>query len=101
RGDAAAVKALGRFGLNEDLLARARSAFTATDDLREWPSSLRLDMETVAHNMADTLVLDNRLGEIPGWMQFSAMGKVILPYMTFVAGTWNKILRRTIRQDGA
>lgn len=101
RGDAAAMKALGRFGLNDDMLAKARAAFAQSDDLREWPSSIRLDMETVAHNMADTLVLDNRLGEIPGWMQFSAMGKVILPYMTFVAGTWNKILRRTVRQEGA
>lgn len=101
RGDTAAAKSLSRFGLNDDLLAKAKAAFDKNPDLREWPSDIRLDMETAAHNMADTLVLENRLGEIPGWMQFSALGKFILPYMNFVAGSWNKILRRTVRQDGA
>lgn len=101
KGDAKAMEAIRRFGMNDEMLDKARAAMAKSDDLREWPSSIRMDMETAAHNMADTLVLDNRLGEIPGWMQFSALGKVILPYMTFVAGTWNKILRRTIRQDGA
>lgn len=101
RGDAAAAKSLSRFGLNSELLDKAKAAFAKNPDLREWPSDIRLDMETVAHNMADTLVLENRLGEIPGWMQFSALGKFILPYMNFVAGSWNKILRRTVRQDGA
>lgn len=101
RGDSAAAESLSRFGLNRDLLDKAKAAFAKSEDLREWPADIRLDMETVAHNMADTLVLENRLGEIPAWMQFSALGKVILPYMNFVAGSWNKILRRTIRQDGA
>lgn len=101
RGDAAAAKSLSRFGLSDELLAKAKAAFDKNPDLREWPSDIRLDMETVAHNMADTLVLENRLGEIPAWMQFSALGKFILPYMNFVAGSWNKILRRTVRQDGA
>lgn len=101
RGDVAAAKSLSRFGLNDNLLAKAKAAFDKNPDLREWPSDIRLDMETAAHNMADTLVLENRLGEIPGWMQFSALGKFILPYMNFVAGSWNKILRRTVRQDGA
>ena len=101
RGDIAAAKSLSRFGLSDDLLAKAKAAFDRNPDLREWPADIRLDMETVAHNMADTLVLENRLGEIPGWMQFSALGKFILPYMNFVAGSWNKILRRTVRQDGA
>ena len=101
RGDAKAAESLSRFGLSDELLAKARRAFDQNPDLREWPSDIRLDMETAAHNMADTLVLENRLGEIPGWMQFSALGKFILPYMNFVAGSWNKILRRTVRQDGA
>ena len=101
RGDAAAAKSLSRFGLNDDLLEKAKAAFAKDPDLREWPSDIRLDMETAAHNMADTFVLENRLGEIPAWMQFSALGKFILPYMNFVAGSWNKILRRTVRQDGA
>lgn len=101
RGDAKAAESLSRFGLNKELLDKAKAAFSKSEDLREWPSDIRLDMETVAHNMADTLVLENRLGEIPAWMQFSALGKFILPYMNFVAGSWNKILRRTIRQDGA
>lgn len=100
-GDAKAAEALARFGLNDDLLTRARAAHKADPDMREWPASLRLDMETIGHNMADALVQENRLGEIPAWMQFSTLGKFVLPYMRFVAGTWNKILRRTYKQDGA
>ncbi|BEQ12902.1 putative internal virion protein C [Pseudomonas phage Ep4] len=101
RGDAAAAAQMTRFGLNPDLLERAKVAFRNDPDLREWPSSLRLDMETVAQNVADAMVQENRLGEIPAWMQFSTLGKFVLPYMRFVAGTWNKILRRTYAQDGA
>lgn len=100
RGNAAAVTAMKRFGLSDDVLARVRAATAKNPDMREWPSDLRLDMETIAHNMADSVVLENRLGEIPAWMQFSSVGKVVLPYMTFVAGAWNKILRRTGKLDG-
>lgn len=98
KGNAAAVTAMERFGLNADVLTRLRGA---PSDMRAWPDDLRLDMETIGHNMADSIVLENRLGEIPGYMQFSQVGKVILPYMTFVAGAWNKILRRSAVLDGA
>ena len=101
KGNASAVTAMERFGLNQDILARVRAATTRNPDMRMWPDDLRLDMETIGHNMADSIVLENRLGEIPAWMQFSAVGKVVLPYMTFVAGAWNKILRRTATLDGA
>lgn len=100
RGDNAAFETMKRFGMTGDLRAAAKAAMDRDPDMRMWPDSIRLDMETVAHNMADTLVLDNRLGELPAWMQFSSVGKFILPYMNFVAGTWNKILRRTYNQDG-
>jgi hypothetical protein len=99
-GDDAAFATMKRFGMTDDLRARARAAMDADPDLRTWPDDLRLDMETVGHNMADALVQENRLGELPAWMQFSTLGKFILPYMNFVAGTWNKILRRTYTQDG-
>lgn len=100
-GDKAAAETMARFGLTPDLLEQAKLAMKADPDLREWPASLRLEMETIGQNMADALVQENRLGEIPAWMQFSTLGKFILPYMNFVAGTWNKILRRTYAQDGA
>jgi len=100
KGDRAAAEQLRRFGLSDELLAQARAAYSADPDLRSWPTSIRFDMETMAQNMADQLVLENRLGEIPAWMQFSSLGKVILPYMTFVAGSWNKLARRTYAQEG-
>lgn len=100
-GNASAVTAMERFGLNQQLLDDLRKATTANPDMRKWPDSVRMDIEAVAHNMADSVVLENRLGEIPAWMQFSAVGKVILPYMSFVAGAWNKVLRRTAKLDGA
>lgn len=100
RGEAGAFETMQRFGMTPELRDRAKAALDANPDMRMWPDSVRLDIETVAHNMADALVLENRLGELPAWMQFSTLGKFILPYMNFVAGTWNKILRRTYNQDG-
>ncbi|AZF94959.1 internal virion protein with endolysin domain [Pectobacterium phage Phoria] len=100
-GNSSAVTAMERFGLNQNLLDELRKATAANPDMRKWPDNVRMDIEAVAHNMADSVVLDNRLGEIPAWMQFSAVGKVVLPYMSFVAGAWNKVLRRTAKLDGA
>jgi len=100
-GNASAATALERFGMNQQLLDELRKATAANPDMRKWPDSVRMDVEAVTHNMADSIVLENRLGEIPAWMQFSSVGKVVLPYMTFVAGAWNKILRRTAKLDGA
>ena len=100
-GNAAAVTAMERFGLTRDLLNELKTATTRNPDMRTWPDNVRAQIESVTHNMADAIVLENRLGEIPAWMQFSTVGKVVLPYMTFVAGAWNKILRRTARLDGA
>lgn len=100
-GNASAATAMERFGLHPNMLSELRKAVAANPDMRKWPDSIRMDIEAVTHNMADSIVLENRLGEIPGWMQFSSVGKVVLPYMTFVAGAWNKILRRTAKLDGA
>lgn len=101
RGNADALGALKRFGMTDDLITKARAAQAGSADLRLWPDSIRMEMENIGHSMADSLVLENRLGELPAWMQFSALGKFIMPYMNFVAGTWNKILRRSYRQEGA
>lgn len=100
-GNAAAVTAMERFGLTPDLLKQLKTATTHNPDMRTWPDNVRVQVEAVTHNMADAIVLENRLGEIPAWMQFSTVGRVVLPYMTFVAGSWNKILRRTAKLDGA
>ncbi len=100
RGNASAITALERFGMNSQILDDLRKATAANADLRKWPDSVRTQIESITHNMADSIVLENRLGELPAWMQFSAVGKVVLPYMTFVAGAWNKILRRTAKLDG-
>lgn len=100
RGNASAITALERFGLNSQVLDDLRKATAANADLRKWPDNVRTQIESITHNMADSIVLENRLGELPAWMQFSAVGKVVLPYMTFVAGAWNKILRRTAKLDG-
>lgn len=100
KGDTKAFEALRKFGLDDTLLRDLQKASSDSPDMRTWPDAVRSKIERVTHNMADSLVLENRLGEIPGWMQFSAVGKVVLPYMTYVAGSWNKILRRTAKLDG-
>lgn len=101
KGNAEALQQMRKFGLTDELAAKAKAALDQNPDLRSWPSDIRFDLETVGQNAADSIVLENRLGEIPAWMQFSALGKVFLPYMTFVAGSWNKLLMRSWVNEGA
>ena len=101
KGNPKAIQQLRKFGLHDELLAKARAATAENPDLRAWPHDIRFDMENVASNMADQLVLENRLGELPAFMEFSPIGKVIFPYLSFVAGAWNKLLLRTYHQEGA
>lgn len=101
KGNAEALQQMRKFGLTDELAAKAKTALDQDPDLRSWPSDIRFDLETVGQNAADSIVLENRLGEIPAWMQFSALGKVFLPYMSFVAGAWNKLLLRSWVNEGA
>ena len=42
-----------------------------------------------------------RNGEIPAFMEHSAVGKVLFPFMSFTLATQQKVLRNTYARDGA
>jgi len=99
-GNAGDIWVLQRYGLTDELLGKIRRANTANPDARTWGADVLLDTQAMLTNAADGVVLENRLGDIAPWMQFSSLGKVILPYLTFVSGAWNKLLRRRYKMDG-
>ena len=100
KGDAKSLKLLRRYGLTDDLLSKIKLAKASSDDVSTWGADVMLDTQAMLVNAVDAVVLENHLGDIAPWMQFSTLGKVILPYLSFVSGAWNKILRRRGKMDG-
>ena len=100
KGSADDINILKRYGLTDDILAKVKAAREVIPDIRMWDRGLVLDVNAILTNAADALVLENRLGDIAPWLQFSSVGKVIMPYLSFVSGAWNKLLRRRYRMDG-
>lgn len=65
-----------------------------------WDNSVRYSMEQKVFAEADNLALTIRNGEIPAFMEHSAVGKVLFPFMSFTMSTQNKVLRNTYARDG-
>jgi hypothetical protein len=69
-------------------------------NVNAWDADIRLAMEQKVLHEMDNVALKMNHGEIPDFMQYSTFGKVIFPFMSFVWGAHNKILRRTYVRDG-
>ena len=99
-GDAAALKMLNRQGAKENLIARVRTQHKRHGwDTEKWDQKVVDDLSTHALSTADSVVLAIRKGERPRIMD-TMLGKVILPFMSFVFSAHNKILRRHYHKDG-
>lgn len=66
-----------------------------------WPTDLADEVATRLTSSVDTLALQVRRGEIPSFLQYSSVGRVLFPYFTFVAASHNKILRKEYERGGA
>lgn len=86
---------LARYGFDEPLLGSIRSELERHGEQPLlWDAKVLARTETAAMNMIDQLVQANRLGELPAFMAFTQTGKIIMPYMNFVGGAFNKVLRK-------
>lgn len=102
RGSQEAIDRLRAFGLTDELLNDVRAEMAAHGDHpARWNPEVQIRAENMVGNFVDQLNQQQRLGEIPAFMQFSPMARVILPFMNFVGGATNKVLRRTLNDQGA
>lgn len=81
-----------------DIQAEYAKHGTKIDD---WKNSVRVSYEQKIFHDADNLAMTVHRGEVPSFIEHSAVGRVIFPYMRYAFGMQNKVLRRTLNRDGA
>lgn len=69
-------------------------------DIDSWSNGVRVKYEQKLFHDADNLAMSIHNGEVPAILEYSAVGRVIFPYMRFALGMQNKVLRRTLARDG-
>ena len=67
----------------------------------DWANKVRVKYEQKIFHDADNLAMNVHRGEVPSFIEHSAVGRVIFPYMRYAFGMQNKVLRRTMNRDGA
>lgn len=103
-GDAKSIGVMARYGLDESLLADMRGQINAGktfNNMEAWDAPVRARLNAFAMNVADNWNSENRLGDLPAFMQFSTAGKAFLPYLSFLGGAFNKLGRKHIQDQGA
>lgn len=71
------------------------------EDIDAWNADVRIAYEQKITHESDNLALTIQKGETPAILEYSAVGKVLFPYMRYAFATQQKILRRTHNRDGA
>ena len=103
-GEAKSAQLMARYGLDASLLSDVKAQLSAGksfDRMEEWDAHVNARLQAVMGNVIDNWNSENRLGDIPAFMQFSAIGKGILPYMSFMGGAFNRLGRKHIQDTGS
>lgn len=66
----------------------------------DWDNAVRVKYERAIFHDADNLAMNVHRGEVPAILEYSSVGRVIFPYMRYMFGMQNKVLRRTVNRDG-
>lgn len=103
KGDAAELKFMvDKLKLDAGTISEIQAEYakhgTKIDD---WKNSVRVKYEQKIFHDADNLAMNVHRGEVPSFIEHSAVGRVIFPYMRYAFGMQNKVLRRTMNRDGA
>lgn len=103
KGDAAELKFMvDKLKIDSDTIKNIQAEYakhgTKIDD---WKNSVRVAYEQKIFHDADNLAMNVHRGEVPSFIEHSAVGRVIFPYMRYAFGMQNKVLRRTMNRDGA
>lgn len=101
KGDARAVKLLKKYGFDDTNISEIKRQLDVHGtDFNKWEADVKSTTLPKMMNLMDTDVLRSRLGEIPAWMQFSTVGKILGTFRNFVFTAHNKIFTSTLRDEG-
>lgn len=88
--------------MSDELIDAIKTEYKAHgDNINAWDVDTRLAMEQKVLHEGDNVALQIHHGEVPDFLEYGAWGKMIFPFMRFVWGAHNKLLRGTYIRDGA
>lgn len=86
---------------SDELLEKTTQQFNKHgDNIDGWDADIRIAMEQKVFHEGDNLAHVVHHGEVPSFMEYSQVGKIIFPFMRYLFGMQQKILRRTHLRDG-
>lgn len=103
KGSASDLKFLrNKLRMSDELIDAIKVEYKAHgDNINAWDVDTRLAMEQKVLHEGDNVALQIHHGEVPDFLEYGAWGKMIFPFMRFVWGAHNKLLRGTYIRDGA
>lgn len=87
---------------SDELLEKTTQQFNKHgDNIDGWDADVRIAMEQKVFHEGDNLAHVVHHGEVPSFLEYSQVGKIIFPFMRYLFAMQQKILRRTYLRDGA
>lgn len=99
KGSKEAFTRLEKHGLSRDVADRAIAA-NKLNPGEMLPPDLQMQVEVVGTRMMDQVVQQIRTGESSAFATLNPLGRIVVGYMNFAVAGTNKILRRTMNDDG-
>lgn len=81
----------------QKILAEVKKHGTA---INKWDADVSLRAQQLLINASDDIALTVKAGEAPAFIEHTATGKVLFPFMRFAMAGHQKILRKSYNQDG-
>lgn len=86
---------------SDELLEKTTQQFNKHgDNIDGWDADIRIAMEQKVFHEGDNLAHVVHHGEVPSFMEYSQVGKIIFPFMRYLFAMQQKILRRVHIRDG-
>lgn len=102
KGNTKAREALQRYGLEAPVMDKLAAEIAAKGlDVDKWDDAVWASARPAFAKMMDAAVLKGRLGDMPAFATFDAVGKFIFSYRTFVLTAHNKVLMGMLEREGA
>lgn len=101
RGEAKALKAVEKYGINAQVLEKVRSGVSKGGmNVDAWGDDAWDAVRPALAKMMDEAVLRARIGDVPAFAKFNEVGKFIFTFRSFVLSAHNKILAGTLDREG-
>jgi len=101
RGDAKALAALQKYGLESHVVDRVKQSILEHGaEVDKWDDAVWRSVRPAFAKMMDESVLHQRLGDMPAFAAFDPVGKFMFTYRSFVLTAHNKVLAGGMARDG-